>query len=287
MYNLFTKFPIISYNGQLAINLIPKIKFTEAAKKTGAVYYPYTIEEGERPDIIAANYYDDARYSWLIYMVNDIVDPYYDWPLDDSQFKEFIVKKYGSIETATESIAFWRVNWYEDETRLTTAGYEALPSYSKKYFRPIEGSTGLVVAYDRSKIDYAVETNKIQHLTVSSTTGYNVGEQVNQKTSGVVSGTAFVKQVLDSTTLIVHNVLGAFAATAGSVGNVIGKASAATSALSAMTTTSTPIPSNETAYWSYVTHYDYENELNEQKRHIKLLDKMYVDQVEKELDDLL
>lgn len=287
MYNLFTKFPIISYNGQLAVNLIPKIKFTEAAKKTGAVYYPYTIEEGERPDIIAANYYDDARYSWLIYMVNDIMDPYYDWPLDDAQFNEFIVKKYDSVETAKETIVFWRVNWYEDETRLTAAAYEALPSYSKKYFRPVEGATGSIVGYDRSKIDYAVETNKIQHLTVASTTGFVVGEQVNQKTSGTITGTAFVKQILDSTTLIVHNVLGAFVATSGSVGNVIGRSSSATSALSTITTISTPISANELSYWTYVTQYDYENELNEQKRHIKLLDKMYVDQVEKELDDLL
>jgi hypothetical protein len=287
MYNFFTKFPIISYNGQLAVNLIPKIKFTEAAKRTGAVYYPYTIEEGERPDIIAANYYDDARYSWLIYMVNDIMDPYYDWPLDDSQFKEFIVKKYGSIESATETILFWRVNWYEDETRLTPAAYDALPSYSKKYFKPVQGVTGVVAGYDRSKIDYAVETNITQHLAVASTTGYVVGEQINQRTSGTITGTAFVRQVLDGTTLIVNNVLGAFNVTTGSVGNVIGKSSNTTSALSIINTISTPISLNELSYWTYVTQYDYENELNEQKRHIKLLDKMYVDQVEKELDDLL
>lgn len=287
MYNLFTKFPVISYNGQLAINLIPKIKFTEAAKKTGAVYYPYTIGEGERPDIIAANYYDDARYSWLIYMVNDIVDPYYDWPLDEDQFNQFITSKYGSIEDSKENIVFWRVNWYEDESRLTPAAYDALPSYLKKYYKSVEGATGSVVGYDRSKIDYALETNKIQHLTVASTTGYRVGEQINQKTSGTITGTAFVKQVLDSTTLIIQHVLGSFTATSGSVGNVIGKSTAATSALSAITTISTAINSNEAAYWTYVTQYDYENELNEQKRHIKLLDKTYIDQVEKELDDLL
>lgn len=33
-------------------------------------------------------------------MVNDIIDPYYDWPLDQSVFDEFIVKKYGSLSNA-------------------------------------------------------------------------------------------------------------------------------------------------------------------------------------------
>lgn len=287
MYNLFNKFPVISYNGQLAVNLIPKIKFTEAAKAAAASYYPYTISEGERPDIIAANYYDDARYSWLIYMVNDIVDPYYDWPLTEEEFSKYIVKKYGTAVAATESIAFWRVNWFEDESMLTPAAYQALPSALRKYYGPITSATGSVVAYDRSKIDYATETNKIQELTVSSTTGFVEGEQVNQKTSGNITGTAFVKGVLSSTVLLIQHVLGSFDTTAGSIGNVIGATSAATTSLTSVNTIASAIPDNESVYWSYVTNYDHEVELNEQKRHITLLDRAYVDQVEKELDQLL
>jgi len=287
MYNLFNKFPIISYNGQLAVNLISKIKFTEAAKAAAASYYPYTISEGERPDIIAANYYDDARYSWLIYMVNDIMDPYYDWPLTEEEFSKFIAKKYGSEVAATESIAFWRVNWFEDESILTPAAYQALPAAYRKYYGPVVSATGSVAAYERAKIDYATETNKIQELSVTSTTGFVIGEQVNQKTSGNITGTAFIKGVLSSTVILVQHVLGSFATTAGTIGNVIGGTSSSTTAVSSVNTIASAIPDGESVFWTYVTNYDHEQELNEQKRHINLLDRSYVDQVEKELDQLL
>ena len=97
MYNLFTKFPVIYYNDNPIVNILAKVKFNELAKKTKAIYYPYTIAEGERPDVIAANYYDDPRYSWLIYMANDIVDPLYDWPMTSEELDRFINKKYKSL----------------------------------------------------------------------------------------------------------------------------------------------------------------------------------------------
>lgn len=281
MYNLFTKFPAIYYNNQLAVNLLLKVKFNEAAKRAAAVYYPYTVTEGERPDIIAANYYDDPRYSWLIYMVNDIVDPLHDWPLTEEELNQTIVKKYGSIQKAIDGIAFWRVNWYEDETILTSSGYNALPSYAKKYFTPASTFTGST-SYVRSRIDYAVETNSIQQLSLNSTNGFEIGELVTQKVAGTHVATATIKNIIDNK-LVVQHVLGAFV-----VGNpVVGSDSSVSSNLTTVLTLSTPIPANEANYWSYVSFYDQEQELNEQKRHIKLLDKAYVDQVERELDSLL
>ena len=287
MYNLFNKFPIIAYNGQAAINLISKVAFNNAARKAAAVYYPYTIIEGERPDVIAANYYEDARYSWLIYMVNDIVDPHHDWPMTEEQFRSFIIKKYGSIDKASESIAFWRVNWYEDETMLTPAGYAALPSYAKKYFAPYGNSTQ-ILGYKRSVLDLATETNKILEVKVDSTTGFEVGEQLIQKTSGTITCTSFVSMVKDSTTLVVNDVLGLFETTDGvTYSDLVGQTSGTSAAVTNAQLLVQPIPANETQYWSYVTNLDYETELNEQKRHIRLLDKAYVDQVERELDAVL
>lgn len=280
MYNLFTKFPIIFYNDNVAVNLLAKVKFNQAALKASAIYYPYTIAEGERPDVIAANYYDDARYSWLIYMANDIIDPVYDWPLTEEELRKFIIKKYGSLEKAAEGIAFWRTNWYEDETMLTLSGYNSLPSYSKKYFNPVLGASGQVVSYARKQDDLTVDTNKIQELYVANTSGFVVGEQVKQVLSGLTTA-AHIKEV-SNTTLYVHHVIGSFAN-----GGISGVTSNTTSTITGTTTTSQSIPTNEYAYWTYVSYMDYENELNESKRHIRLVDKSYVDQIEKEMSDLL
>lgn len=286
MFNLFTKFPIIYYSENAAVNILAKIKFNDAVKKASAIYYPYTIVEGERADMIAANYYDDPRYSWLIYLTNDIVDPVHEWPLTEEQFNQHIIKKYGTIDRAVENISYWRVNWYDDDTMLTPAGFAALPSYAKKYFDPTLNATGNIVAYERSKLDYAVETNKIQQMNVSSASGFDIGERIVQKTSGSVTATAYIKHINDNTLTIQH-VIGTFANTSGSVGSIVGEESGKSASVARIVTLSTPIPANESVYWTYVNSYDYENEINEQKRHIKLIDKSFIDQIEKELDELL
>ena len=47
------------------------------------------------------------------------------------------------------------------------------------------------------------------------------------------------------------------------------------------------IPSEELAYWSAVSAYDYEQELNESRKHIKLLNVSYLDLVDRDMKDLL
>lgn len=286
MYNFFTNFPVITYNGALTVNILAKIKFREIALKNNAVFYPYTITEGERPDVIAANYYDDPRYSWVVYLCNDIVDPLYDWPLTEKEFKEFIIKKYGSIEAAYREIAYWEDNWYDDETTLTLGAYEALPSNRKKYFKPILGINNAVVSYERNRLDLSVETNKTIEITVSNSSNFIVGEYISQTTSGQLSGSGFIKAISDNK-LVAQNILGQFSNTSGSVSNVTGLDSRATSAVSNVITTNVSIPVDEQVYWTYVNKYDYENQLNESKKFIRLIDKSFIDQIEKEIGELL
>ena len=65
-----------------------------------SAYYEHTISDGETPEILAEKVYRDAGAYWIILMANDIVDPQYDWPLDDRSFRKYIVNKYGSISNA-------------------------------------------------------------------------------------------------------------------------------------------------------------------------------------------
>lgn len=286
MYNFFTNFPVVSYNGSLAVNVLAKVKFNDIAKNISAVFYPYTISEGERPDIIAANYYDDPRYSWVIYLANDIVDPYFDWPLTEDQFKQHIIKKYTSIAKANQEIAYWEDNWYLDETTLTPAAYDALPAARKKYFKPLTGINNNTVSYVRNQLDEAVETNKIIQISVADSTGFTVGEQITQYTSGSLSGSGFICAINDNN-IVVHHILGSFDTTAGNVGNIISVDTDLNTSVSEVITLVTAIPDDEIAYWTYVTKYEYEANLNEQKRFIRLIDKSFIDQIEKEMGDLL
>ena len=104
----FNNLPTIEYGTKVARNLITRPKIKEFILGNPNVIYDYVIKDGERPDIIANAYYGDSNFVWLIFLANNIVDPYYDWPLTQEQFKDFIIDKYGSVETAKNTIKHYK-----------------------------------------------------------------------------------------------------------------------------------------------------------------------------------
>lgn len=287
LYNYFTKLGTINYNNSIVTNIISSIKLRQTLKDKINVYYPYTIKEGDRPETIAGYYYEDERYAWVVYLSNNIIDPYYEWPLSVDEFKKLIIKKYGSVEQALSKPAFYRNAWYKDDTLLTPVAYNALTAERKKYWSPVIGYNGTPVSYERKKIDFVVETNKIISITVNDTDGFQVGEIVNQKTSGIVSGSATIGTIKDSTTLIVKHITGSIQTSGGSVGSLVGAESQATRTVISTANISTPIPNDEFVYWEPVTYYDYENEINESRKNIKLIDRQYLPVLEDQMIELL
>lgn len=268
MAGYFNFFPSTEYANTIVTNVISKVKFDQSVQKNLAVFYPYIVEQGERPDQIAARYYNNPELDWVIYLANDIMDPYYDWPLSQNQFYDYITAKYGSVSAAQAKIAFYRNNYASDDTVLSTSSYNALSSYLKKYFKPVLGFNGEVVSYERKELDLVLETNQVIDLTISTGT-FNVGDRFTQgNSSGYVTFANTSHVVLDKIT-------GSF--TAGSATNAT---------ITAANTISQPIPEIEVSYWEPVTSFTYEEELNESKHYIKILDKAYVGKIEKDMREL-
>lgn len=102
----FKGFPTVDYdidksNSTFKLtNLTKRFKITDAVKDRGAVFYNYNVKDSDRPDIIAEKFYEDGTLDWVIILVNDIIDPYYDWPLTESNLMKFIKSKYGSVSAA-------------------------------------------------------------------------------------------------------------------------------------------------------------------------------------------
>lgn len=109
MSEYFNKFPLIKYNDQQAINILTRVILREDLQREQSIYLPLTIQDSERADMIAYDYYGDSHYDWLIFYANDIVDPYYDYPLNQTNFEAFLKKKYGSIELALSTIMFYQL----------------------------------------------------------------------------------------------------------------------------------------------------------------------------------
>jgi hypothetical protein len=287
MNNLFEKFPVITYGDSVAINLFAKVKLSDTVLKNSSLYYPYTIKDGERPEHVALNYYGDARYVWVVFLCNKLVDPYYEWPLDPTSFDQHIINKYGSFENAVEKTAFYRVTYDNDDRILDQSLYQALPARLKKYWNPVTDNNNTTLYYTRKQQELVVDTNKIVQFYVNNATSFTVGEIVKQSnTSGGLLGKAIIKNV-ESDRLIVKHVEGTFANTTGVIGNVVGSESSVNAAASNVTTLYTALDASEFIYWEPVSYYTYETELNTSRTFIKLIDSGYVDTIEKEIQDLL
>ena len=286
LFNYFSKLGTVYYNGSIVSNVITSIRFKQLVDEREIIYYPYVVREGERPEQIAFHYYNDERYSWLVYLSNQIIDPYFQWHLTSEQFKQFILKKYNSIENAQTRVAFYRNNWYDDDSILNVATYNGLSTSLKKYWNPIVGYLGSIGSYERKKVDTILETNKVIELTLNNVTSINEGDRVIQKTSGSITAQGFVK-VVRSSSIVINHITGTFANTGGSVGTLTDYNNVTFSKnVSDVTTLSTPITQNEQVYWEQVSYYTYENELNESRKSIKLIDRQYVNFIEDQMIEL-
>ena len=112
MSEFFQHYPQINYDitgvkptkTKSAINIMIRSKIKSAILDDVIAYFPYTIPEAERPDVTAYNQYGNVKYTWLIFLINDIHDPIFDWPLTSREFGSFINDKYGSLNSAKNSI---------------------------------------------------------------------------------------------------------------------------------------------------------------------------------------
>ena len=104
MSEFFQHYPQIDYNisgtappkFKTAINILERAKFRNVVMNDIVQYFPYSIPEAERPDITSFNIYGDVKFTWLIFLINDIHDPIYDWPLATRDLVNYI-KDIGGI----------------------------------------------------------------------------------------------------------------------------------------------------------------------------------------------
>jgi len=55
----------------------------------------YYVRDGETPDIVANNVYGSSNYHWVILTVNNIVNPYEEWPRKEAELFDYTESKYG------------------------------------------------------------------------------------------------------------------------------------------------------------------------------------------------
>lgn len=192
MANYFKAFPKIKYDKKIVRDIFRRVKIIDEVKNSPYVFLPYTLKNGEKAEDVSYHYYGTVNYTWLVYMANDIIDPYTDWHMDQDLFYDFLANKYQEQANTT---GFAVVNWTKNEQI----------------------------------------TDNIIHYQNDSDSDLIISKETHQ-----------------------------------------------------LNTANTPLDDTfDSSEWSAVRYFDYENELNENKRSIELVDKNFAPRVREELDRLL
>ena len=110
MPHYFSNFPQIQYTlpSLNRVNTVTDVTrrfvIRDFYKKNLFSFFKYDIIEGQRPDSVAYDLYGDSTLDWLILLPNEILDPYFQWPLSQNQLNEMMRKKYGSVSTAMAQV---------------------------------------------------------------------------------------------------------------------------------------------------------------------------------------
>lgn len=124
MSEYFKYFPTVQHDltniGQKVTltNILRRFVVRSDLRERTDIFYEYSVQEGDRPDTIAEKYYGDSDMAWLVLHFNQIVDPYFEWPLFNRDFDNYIRSKYGSIAGAQSQVHEYRQIITEESLRF-------------------------------------------------------------------------------------------------------------------------------------------------------------------------
>lgn len=111
MSEYFEKFPTINYDGKDIRDISRRVNFLKKSLTNPYIFLPYTVEEGLKPEDIAYYYYGSVEYTWLVYLANDIIDPYHQWPMSQEIFDKYLIDKYAEQSGKT---GYEVISWLQD-----------------------------------------------------------------------------------------------------------------------------------------------------------------------------
>jgi hypothetical protein len=98
----FSKFPLLTYDikdnkvRKLLPDILRRVKLRASIKSGGMLFDKYDVKEGEKPEDVAFKWFGDPELHWVILMTNNVTDRYYDWPMNQAQFAEYLDDKYSN-----------------------------------------------------------------------------------------------------------------------------------------------------------------------------------------------
>ena len=88
----------------LIADIFRRVKVVEEYARNASVLLPYTIREGETPEMVSYQFYGTPFYHWVILLVNNIVNVHTEWPLSEAQLLNKLLDQYAIKQTGTITV---------------------------------------------------------------------------------------------------------------------------------------------------------------------------------------
>lgn len=171
MANYFNNFPTTYYtlsdtNSDLDVvtDVTKRIAFEQEFKKNSAAYIKYFVDDGDTPEIVAYKYYGDVEKHWIVLMMNDIIDPQYDWPLKESNVIKMMESKYSANASVGQTGIEWAKNNVQAYYKLET---KTVVSTGQYYEDKVQVDANTYANISVSNITYTLAEGK--QLNISTT----------------------------------------------------------------------------------------------------------------------
>jgi hypothetical protein len=197
MSRFFDLFPKVAYDinkdgyttYQLPTNIFVRVGMIQETIDNISSYYIYDIKESDTPERLADRVYGTSEAHWIIMLANRIRNPSYDWPLNYSDFNNYIANKYRDAAGGNTLTDIQVINW----SQTANAGANNIYKYEKVIERTdvAAGQTTewrYEINYDKGTItlpdvpyDYYLSTNLSPYSTANTDTYTVDGQTVTEK----------------------------------------------------------------------------------------------------------
>lgn len=285
-------------------NLFKRGKLREDIFGNLSFFEKYSIVGDERPDNVAYKFYNDSTLDWVVLLANNILNIQTEWPMTQDTFEKVMLERYGSYDNLSNG-----VHHYETEEIRNSFGIKVLESGLR--ISPSWKTNGNFLEMINSKIDEIYAGDGVTATTivtvemVNGILGLEIGDQVtiDNISETQYKGQFIVKDIIDADEDIVYS----FTFELPTIPNVASPTLADPRKEEVHYTVpeqslnpgnsyyyeywdpglgySVQVPS--TSFVREVTNYEYENQLQEQKRNIYILKPRYLNVISDDMKQLM
>lgn len=133
MASYFSKFPKLVFDSQIITDILTRVSVRQDFSDKVDLYYEYELQENDTPEIVAFKYYENVEYYWIVLLMNNIADAFFDIPLSYTKFNDYLDKKY---KTQGENIG-------RSGSEYAKITLNPAPFSYRTYITTIDGNSGV------------------------------------------------------------------------------------------------------------------------------------------------